>query len=235
MTKFVRPLVTSRVYQDGDGKVIGYGRRWGRDGPPYDAYSRTSHLDRYEPVQVVARALIDYLDRTYDVVVERGPSCTNIFARPELGFIPSPIVVVDAVAVSPRELSCAPLAFGFTSFPGLYLRAGVLHDFHFPGCGCDACDEGIDDVLDRLERTVFAVTGGNYRESIKGRRRGTIGYAMDFAVGGEWSSRSWKPRRWNARRGLQSIGESPERIKAAADRLANAPNGWTAWPLRSKS
>jgi hypothetical protein len=95
MTKFVRPLVTSRVYQDGDGKVIGYGRRWGRDGPPYDAYSRTSHLDRYEPVQVVARALIDYLDRTYDVVVERGPSCTNIFARPELGFIPSPIVVVE--------------------------------------------------------------------------------------------------------------------------------------------
>ncbi|UYK39868.1 DUF6226 family protein [Microbacterium terricola] len=30
----------------------------------------------------------------------------------------------------------------------MHLRAGVLHDFHFPTCGCDACD---DDVFHRQD------------------------------------------------------------------------------------
>jgi hypothetical protein len=229
MAQFVRPPLISRVYQDDDGKVIDYGRRWGRDGPPYDAYSRTSHLDRYEPVQVVANALIEYLDRTYDVVLESGPACVDVFLRPELGLIPGPVQYLEAMTISSRDLNCAPLTFGFTSLPGLCVRAGVLHDFRFPDCGCDACDEGIEDVLDRLEWAVFAVSHGDFQESIKGRRRGTINYAMNSAVGGESGSRIWK-----SRRALRHTGESPERLKAAADRLANAPNGWTAWPLRSK-
>jgi hypothetical protein len=219
MTQFVRPHVTSRVYRDDGGRVIHYGRRWGRDGPPDDTYSKTSHLDRYEPVHVVARALIDYLVRTYDVVVENGPSCIEVFLRPELELVPSPIAFLEAVTLSPQVLSCAPLTFGFTSFPGLSLRAGVLYDFHFPHCGCDACDEGIDYLLDELEQAVFAVAQGNFQESIS--RRGTWAtYELNIADGWE---------RGNS--GLEGL--SKHRIKAAKDRLAKAPNGWTPWPLKS--
>jgi hypothetical protein len=232
MAQFIRPPSTSRVYQDDEGKVIDYGRRWQPGDKPAESYSRTSNLDRYEPVQVVARALIDYLNRAYDVVLESGPSCIDIFLRPELGFNPSPVHFLDAVTITPSKLTCAPLTFGFTSLPGLYLRAGVLHDFRFPDCGCDACDEGIDYLLDELEQAVFAVTQGNLQESIKGRRRGSIGYAMNFAGGSESGSTRWKPLRWNSRRALWGLGQSPERIKAAKDRLAKAPNGWTPWPLR---
>ncbi|WP_404810209.1 DUF6226 family protein [Microbacterium terricola] len=40
------------------------------------------------------------------------------------------------------------MTFVLTEFPGVHLRAGVLHDFHFPTCGCDACD---DDVFHRQD------------------------------------------------------------------------------------
>jgi hypothetical protein len=228
MSQYARPPTRARGYQDDDGNVINYGRRWGPDGPPNDAYGKTSNLDRYDSVQVVARTVIEYLDRAYDVVLESGPSCIDVFLRSELGLIPGPVVVLEAVTIGPKDLSSAPLTFGFTSLPGLYLRAGVLHKFAFPHCGCDACDEGIDYLLDELEKSVFAVTQGHFKESIKGRRRGTIKYEMNSAGRGESGSQIWK-----SRRALRYTGESPERIKAAKDRLLKAPNGWTAWPLRS--
>jgi hypothetical protein len=226
MTQFVRPPVTSRVYRDDGGRVIHYGRRWGRDGPPHDAYSRTSHLDRYEPVHVVAQALIDYLARTYDAVVENGPSCIEVFLRPELELVPSPIAFLEAVTLSPQVLSCAPLTFGFTSFPGLSLRAGVLYDFHFPHCGCDACDVSIDYHLDKLEQSVFAVTRGNFTEWIS-RRSTTVNYELKSADG----AGSGRTRLHGLSK--HRIKAEKHRIKAAKDRLAKAPNGWTPWPLKS--
>ena len=44
------------------------------------------------------------------------------------------------------------------------IAAGPFHQFAFPACGCDACDEGADAQLDQLEETVFAVVNGDYRE-----------------------------------------------------------------------
>jgi hypothetical protein len=222
MSQYVRPPITSRSYVDDEGAVIDYGQRWGRDGPPHDAYTRTSNLDRYEPLQMVARALIDYLDRTYDVVLESGPSCMEVFLRPEFGLVPGPVDpadLIDAARISPQDLSCAPLTFGFTSYPGLWMCAGVLYDFAFPHCGCDACDEGIDYLLDEMEQAVFAVTQGNLQESIS--RRGTRATYELKRADGAASGRTRLDRR------------SKHRIKAAKDRLAKAPNGWTAWPLRS--
>ena len=74
MAQFVRPAFTAREYRDDDGKLIEYGNRWGLNSAPAESYSRTSNLDRYEPLQVVARALIDYLASTYDVTLDKSES-----------------------------------------------------------------------------------------------------------------------------------------------------------------
>ncbi|MGX9294439.1 DUF6226 family protein [Tsukamurella paurometabola] len=47
--------------------MIEYGDRWGIDSPPDDSYSRTINLDRFEPLHLVADALIDHLVSTYEV------------------------------------------------------------------------------------------------------------------------------------------------------------------------
>ena len=62
-----------------------------------------------------------------------------------------PNEVVHAVRVTPRNPASAPLTFVFTPFPGVYLHAGSLHDFHFPVCGCDACDDSVADLVEELE------------------------------------------------------------------------------------
>ena len=74
MAQFVRPEFAAREYQDDDGSVINYGNRWGQNAAPAESYSRTSNLDRYEPLQVVARALIEYLASTYDVTLDKSES-----------------------------------------------------------------------------------------------------------------------------------------------------------------
>ncbi len=211
MAQFIRPPVAVREYQDDDGTVIAYGNRWGWNSPPEKSYSVTSNLDRYEPLHEVARALIDYLESTYEVTLENDALCIADFLRPQ--------GVLEAVRVSPRDPTCATLTFGFSSYPGVFLHAGVLHDFAFPACGCDACDEGINEILDRLEQTVFAVVGGNYRESVTGRRRRWVTYELNRTDGSE----GW-------RIGLGGI--SKDQIKSASRHLATVPGWWAAWPLR---
>ena len=211
MAQFIRPPIEAREYRDDDGRVINYGNRWGRNSPPDESYSRTSNLDRYEPLQVVARAFIDYLASTNDVTLDKSASPVTDFLRP--------LEVLEAVRVSPLDPSCASLTFGFTSTPAVFLHAGVLHDFAFPTCGCDACDEGIGDTLDRLEWTVSAVTDGHFRESVTGRRRRWAGYEINTREQSESAS-------------VRVDSLSKDRIKSAARRLAIVPDWWAAWPLR---
>lgn len=51
------------------------------------------------------------------------------------------------------DSAAAPLTFGFTSYPGLILHAGLLHDFAYPICGCDACDETAVGQVDKSRAT----------------------------------------------------------------------------------
>ena len=55
----------------------------------------------------------------------------------------------------------------FTAYPGIFLHAGLLHDFHYPACGCDACDSNWVAEADGLEQQVLAVVTGHYREGIE--------------------------------------------------------------------
>lgn len=165
------PALPMGVYVDEHGGPIEYGNRWGVTGPPEDAYSRTSNLDRFAGLQTVAHALIDWLRSTFDLEVDTGPHvAADLLLQPD-----DPI---HSVRLTPRSSKSAPLTFVLTSFPGVYLHAGMLHDFYFPVCGCDACDEAVRSLAEELEWTVRMVVTGNYRESVNPQASGWLGYRL---------------------------------------------------------
>jgi hypothetical protein len=133
VSSYVRPAVEAAVFRDGGGRVIEYGNRW--EGlPPEDTYSVDTHPERFAPLHTVADALIAHLRDTYDVGVEESDDVVADLIRAPFHD------VVRAVRMRPRDPACASLTVVMTTYPGIYLHAGVLHDFHYPVCGCDACD-----------------------------------------------------------------------------------------------
>lgn len=213
---YARPTIIAPVFHDADGRLIDYGRRW-EGSPPEDSYSVDSNPQRFAPLLVVAEALIAHLRSTYDVeLIENAESASDLLhPRPD---------VVRAVRVRPRDPACAALTFVLTSYPGVILHAGVLHDFPFPVCGCDACDSTWDAEAEALERTVQAVVTGNYRESIDRGIRPWVGHALTYRDG----SSSGTAR-------AQDL--PPARVKAARTVLRARPGQpWAAWrPMAADS
>ncbi len=133
MPTYVRPGWPDPVLRDRAGIVIDYGSRWNESGPPADTYSIDSHPERFAPLHLVADALIEHLVQTYDVKASRDALHARDFLRhPDLERV---------TRLTPNHWAAAPLTFGFTTYPGLILHAGLVHDFTYPTCGCDACDE----------------------------------------------------------------------------------------------
>jgi hypothetical protein len=158
MTAYVRPEIEPAVFTDADGEPIRYGHRWGVDSPPSDSYSVTSNLERFRPLHRVADALVDWLSVTYDASIEDDPAAaTDLIYQGD--------DVARAVRVTPADQSAATITFVYTDFPGIRIHAGMLHDFHFPVCGCDACDETWERCADDLEWTVRTIVTGGYSEA----------------------------------------------------------------------
>ncbi len=228
MPPYVRPAIPDVVVRGDDGQVIPYGERW-EDGPPDDTYSVTSHLERFAPLHTVADALIAHLVATYDVEVSEGPEVVAAvvaeravergsapLAQPDEDFL------VRVVRLVPRGVHGAPLAFVFTNFPGVLLRAGLMQEFGFPSCGCDACDETWEGGAEDLEGTVLAIVAGMYREFVQLIPSLWFGYELETADGGSWRSSG----RWNDR---ALAG------RAGAVRMAKAlREPWEPWPLRAE-
>ena len=211
MTAYRRPTFPAEIYRDEQGRPIDYGNRWGAESAPEDSYSRVSNLQRFAPLHAVADAIIDWLRHTFDVTVEQTASAAG-------DLLHMPDHVVRAVRVVPREPAAAALTFVVTGFPGLSLHAGALHDFHFPVCGCDACDDDVTNVADELERTVRTVVTGGYSERLDAWPGRWIEYRLDEPGVGMRSGRS-------------RTKELPdERVKFA--RTALPPAGqWLPWPF----
>lgn len=213
---YVRPALPEDTYYAEDGAVIPYGRRWG-DGPPDpDSYSVTSHTERFAGLHVVARALIDHLAAVYDVDVRED----NEVAADLVVDVRD---VVAPIRVTPRAAGAAPLTFVLTGFPGVVVHAGVLHDFPFPGCGCDACDETVLTEADRLERMVLSVAAGGYAERYPVGRRRWREYALTAFDGSGAESGKGEPG---------PIDEA--RLHEAEIRLRDVPGGWSPWPPRQR-
>lgn len=211
MSEYRRPATPVKVYRDESGHPLVYGHRWGGDSPPEEAYSRVSDLDRFAPLHVVSLALIDWLLSTFDVTVDRNPGVAADLLVP-------PTDVVHAVRITPRNPAAAPLTFVLTPFPGVILHAGALHDFPFPACGCDACDDDVADLLDGLEGTVRGVVDGRYTERLPPESRDRVDFRLDEADRGTQAGRT-------------PLGElSANRVEAARGALP-AAGPWHPWRL----
>jgi hypothetical protein len=127
--------------------------------------------------------------------------------------------VVRAVRVVPSDPAAAPLTFVFTSFPSVIVHAGVLHDFLYPVCGCDACDESWEPLAHELEWQTLAVAAGGYRERID--PAGELGIAYSLSAPGVGSHS-----------GTSRADDVPPDLLAAA--IAGLPPGgrWAPWPRR---
>lgn len=210
---YVRPALPEATYYFDDGAPIPYGRRWGDGGPDSESYSVESHLERFAGLHLVASALIAHLAATYDVEVHEDPAHA---AEPLM----EARDVLEAVKVTPRSAGAAPLTFVLTGYPGLMVHAGVLHDFSFPVCGCDACDETVRTTADRLEMLVLSVAAGGFAERYPVGRRRWSEYALTAFDGSGSESGKSEPV------------AAADRLREAEIRLRGVPGGWNPWPLR---
>lgn len=210
MSRYVRPPIDTMTFLNTDGHPIDYGRRW-PTVPADEAHTRIRHPERFAPLHVIADALITHLQTAYDVEVTDDLAVAN-----DLVLHPA-VEITRAVRIRPRSEKCAPLTLVYTDLPGILLHAGVLHDFPYPPCSCDACDfSAVEEVAD-LERQVLAVARGDYWEGIDKAAQPWVGYAFNFRDGKQ-TGRS-RADAWPA-----------ERVDAAKRVLAGLPIGWAAWP-----
>ena len=120
-------------------------------------YGRVTDPERYAVLHDAARSLIDDLAERFDVAVTE--------LEPEAGHVPRP--ALSTTRVTPAGAG-APVVITLTGFPGLWVTFGARHEEGFPHCGCDACDEDPQDVLEDLLLKVGAVTLGGFQETRRG-------------------------------------------------------------------
>lgn len=129
---------------------------WDAEGPPDEAYGRVTRdlATLYAPLLEGARSTIDELATTYDV--ERRAPSTEEAARVE-GCVSD---AVETTVLAPRTPDQSALIVGICDLPGVHLAFGRWASEHLPECGCDACDERLEDLLDQLSATCRLVIGG---------------------------------------------------------------------------
>jgi hypothetical protein len=214
--RYVRPHLPTSIYCSPEGEPIPYGRQWGPDGPDADSYSVDSHPERFAGLHVVVRALIAYLTDVYDVDVDADPSHAGEILLDVKD-------VLESIKVTPRRSGAAPLTFVLTGYPGVVVHAGVLHDFPFPVCGCDACDETVETTADRLELLVLSVAAGGYSERYPVGRKRWSEYALAAFDGSGSESGQGEP-----------APAAADRLSDAELRLRDVAGGWSPWPLRRR-
>lgn len=207
MHGYQRPPLAFRKFRDSDGKAIDYGHRWPDRHPPEGAHEGVRDPDRFEPLRPVANALIDWLLRTYDATLIRTVAAESAAPR-----------VLDVV---PRDPAAASVSFSLIEPSGVLITAGVLHEFRFPDCRCDACDEDIHDLAEDMEWIVRTVVSGGYSEHIDDSPSPHAEYRLQ-APG---------MQRTASARGPVS---TPDRDRLAQARAALPPGGvWAAWTRRT--
>lgn len=241
MTGYIRPHIESVEFFDDAGRVIDYGNRWAdTDGqPPEDRYEVETHLERFAPLHTVAEALIEHLVQTYDVSIEEGAHVCVDFRYP-----PSLEDVVRAVRLTPADPLAAPLTMVLTDYPGVLVFAGVLTDFVYPTCGCDACDEDWKSMAERLEAQVLGVVAGGLREFVSRPRlpqlRCERGMGVTVGMGQTVGYRLERPEDHGWEGGESRAKDLPKpELKRISARLAEVNAGtengaWRPWKRAEK-
>lgn len=91
---------------------------------------------------------------------------------------PPGTIVTRAERLDPRQPDALPLVIARSmigDIPDAGVTLGVGHPAAFlaacPACGCDACDLGAQEELDRLDRLVLGVVSGRIDNLAQGERR----------------------------------------------------------------
>mgnify|MGYP006341685775 FL=1 len=152
MATYVRPTLDYGQWLDKQGEPIPYGQVYwsvGRE-PAESTYGECAHPERFAPVVQVAKALITYLESSFEVGRADVDGVTTL--TPAVG---------------------APLSFGWLTgeIPGVETTAGWGFGELWPDCGCDACDDAVPEVGGYVEATVLTVVEGGFSQW-RTRRKG---------------------------------------------------------------
>ncbi|MEA3501710.1 MAG: DUF6226 family protein [Actinomycetota bacterium] len=131
--------------------------------PTDEDYTTSTNPERFDAIVEYAKELIAELESEF--VVDRGEGDWSEDFPHLASFNESsaaPIRLTPSIGV--------PLAFGFTSAPGVALRVGQNVRLLFPDCLCDACNSQVDEMCDELRFHVEAISSGNFAEKV-GRRK----------------------------------------------------------------
>ena len=161
--------------------------RWGREGPPEEAYGRVTNPERFAPLHDAALEMIGRLEADFDVEraegygLDEGLEGNSGLARP-------------SVKLSPTDPEAAPMTVVFTDFPGLFVRFGRWADDPFPDCGCDACGGTAEEEIESLTEKIHSLTTSGLCETVEAPR-GRFG--GDGSLEAEWRGPSSYERRWS--------------------------------------
>lgn len=175
--------------------------------PPEEAYGRVTDPGRFAGLHAVGRDLLDELESRFAVTRET-------FSEPDR----HGAELALAVRLVPANPAAAPLTLIFTGFPGLEVRMGRGDWMPLPGCGCDACDETVEECTEQLRDQVDALIAGTFGERL-------------IREHGWWHERWYR----SAEGAAGSSRGRVDRDQLAALRAA-MPDGelhWEPWPERS--
>ena len=189
------------------------GDKWEIEGPPEEAYSRVTNPERFQPLHAAATALLDKLEREF--AVER---LEEAFFDDELS---AESLARPPIRLIPIDPQAAPIVVAFTEFPGLQVRFGSWRTEPFPDCGCDACDETADGLIEQMTRMVEAVVSGGFREAMRVP-----------SLQGD----GWQESRFQFSNGGFRSGSSRVRRSRALEMTGGEHNvalDWKPWPRRN--
>ena len=172
--------------------------------------------ERYRPVHSVAQALIEHVDREYDVHVDAPVALPSGHAH-SLGHDVSRIVRI--ASGRPGEVTVWVV---FGTEPGvLSVFAGFFSQFDLWFCGCEVCDEPWEEIAGSLEEVVLGLAGGGVAESLGPGRSGRA----------RWALTRWR-RDWSGT--VPSLGVRRRERHRWEDQLAQLPDGrWSGWTVRA--
>jgi hypothetical protein len=171
--------------------------------PEHDTHSTATQ--RFAVLHEAADLLLDRLTTKY--TVERRETKDVLHGD-----------MVRTVRLIPHTPAAAPLAVSFIDFPGVVLQLGRWYRRSMPACGCDACDEQPEVLLEDLGQQVAALVEGGLWERV---RRGLTG--------------SWSEARLvgpGLRQSQQALLDAREARAARRDGFAAAVQ-WAPWTRRA--
>lgn len=139
--------------------------------PPLEAYGRVSNPERFRILHDQAYELILDLLRRYAVEPSIDPALWRKGGQTE------------ELRLTPDAEGAAELSFSLTDFPGVAVRFGRWHEEVYPWCGCDACDDDPDLLIEDLRSKVDSLVNGRFSERVRAGLKPWFSYGFGYDSG----------------------------------------------------